>query len=77
MAEIKNFDADAKCDVCGHDHVEMRYVGPIGEDPCWYDRKYKPIGKWPETEYLHRTCARCGNQWPERTLRAALNQAPE
>ena len=66
------FDPDAKCDACGHDKVRVRYVGPIESDPCWYDRTYKPVGKWPKAPYLHRTCERCGNEWPEAPL-SALN----
>ena len=62
------FDEAARCDACGYDKIKVHFVGPITEDPCWYDRKYKPLGKWPEEPYLHRTCERCGNEWPEAPL---------
>lgn len=70
MSENK-YNPAAKCGACGHDEVKTRFIGPIEEDPCWYDRKYKPLGKWPEVPYLHRTCSRCGNEWPEQPLCAA------
>ena len=53
------------CSKCGHDDIHVRYEGPIEWDPCWYDRKYSPPGKWPEHEYLHHTCKKCGYDWPE------------
>jgi len=71
--DMSTYDPEAKCAACGHDLVGTRYVGPIEQDPCWYDRKYKPLGKWPEEAYLHRTCERCGNEWPEATMSPALS----
>lgn len=63
--DVKPYDATSVCPKCGHDKVGTRYEGPIEQDPCWYDRKYKPVGKWPEAEYQHRTCERCRYEWPQ------------
>ena len=67
-ARLLPYDAARPCPQCGNDRVKTRYEGPIEQDPCWYDRKYRPVGKWPEHPYLHRTCERCEYQWPEASL---------
>lgn len=59
------FNESAICRACGSDKVRSRYRPPISEDPCWYARKYSPMGKWPEEPYIHRTCDRCDYEWPE------------
>jgi predicted nucleic-acid-binding Zn-ribbon protein len=67
MSDVKlpKFNAESTCPKCGHDDVSVRYRGPIDDDVLWYDRKYRPVGKWPEHEYLHRTCKSCAYDWPE------------
>lgn len=62
------YNPKAKCPKCACAKIATRYEGPIENDPCWYDRRYKPINKWPEHEYLHRTCTTCGYEWPEKVL---------
>lgn len=75
MNKLTPFDASSVCPKCGHDDIDTRYEGPIEDDPCWYDRTYNPVGKWPRKEYMHRTCERCKYQWPEAVIagRAALS----
>lgn len=65
MGGLKPYSPKSKCPKCGHPKVGTRHEGRIEDDPCWYERKYNPVGKWPEHEYLHRTCDRCGYAWPE------------
>jgi Zn ribbon nucleic-acid-binding protein len=71
MPTLKLFNASAKCPKCAHPKISTRHEGHIDQDPCWYDRKYHPVGKWPEHEYMHRTCERCGYDWPEAVLAPA------
>lgn len=68
MAALAPYDPTATCSKCGSDEVRTRHEGPIEQDPCWYDRKYNPPGKWPAHEYQHRTCARCGYEWPQAVI---------
>ncbi len=68
VTELRPFDGHAACPKCDHDVVRTRYVGHIQQDPCWYERTYSPPGKWPEHEYMHRTCERCKYEWPEAAL---------
>ena len=65
---MRKYNSKAKCPKCGHNHILVRHEGPISDDPCWYDRRYTPVGKWPENEYMHRTCERCKYEWPEACL---------
>jgi len=64
-SKLKPFNEKAICPKCGGDKIQTYHQGPIEDDPCWYDRKNKPVGKWPKHEYLHRTCDRCKYAWPE------------
>lgn len=66
--KLSPFNTDARCPKCDHDKIACRHEGPIDDDPCWYNRKYKPVGKWPGHEYVHRTCERCRYAWPEAVL---------
>jgi len=58
-------DPDGQCPKCKGEAARTIYEPRIEDDPCWYDRKYNPPGKWPEHEFLRRKCERCGYDWPE------------
>ncbi len=66
--KLEPYNQNATCAKCGCDEIKTRHEDVIDNDPCWYDRKYKPYGKWPEHEYMHRSCANCGYEWPEQVL---------
>lgn len=68
MRKLQPYNPKSTCPKCKGRDVATRYEGPIEEDPCWYGRKYEPRGKWPEKEYMHRTCKRCDYEWPESVL---------
>lgn len=59
------FSEKSACPKCGCADVMSSYRPHIDQDPLWYDRTYKPVGKWPTHEYIHRRCRRCGYDWPE------------
>lgn len=63
----KPFNERGRCSKCGGRNVMSKYQPPIEQDPLWYARKYEPVGKWPEEEFIKRTCQRCGYDWPETT----------
>lgn len=80
MAKLTTFSAENVCPKCGG-AAAARYESRIESDPCWYDRKYNPPGKWPEHEFIRRTCEQCHYQWPEKCLgsdagRATLKSEP-
>lgn len=57
------FDPAAKCPKCGHDETSDAY----------HKNGYKcPFGSvvdvGREEEHIHRTCKRCGFDWPEAVL---------
>lgn len=64
--KLKPFNPKAKCPKCGCTKIGSRWEDKIENDVCWYERKYKPVGKWPEHEYMHRTCELCDYDWPEK-----------
>lgn len=74
MAKLAAYNPKAKCPKCGNAKVATRYRGIIEEDPLWFDRTYRDVGKWPEHEYQHRTCERCHYEWPERIARALTGE---
>lgn len=63
--KLKAFDPKSRCPKCGNASCKTRWEDKIENDPCWYDRTYRPPNKWPKHEYMHRTCQRCQYQWPE------------
>lgn len=65
---MKPFSPTSKCPKCGTDDVRARHEPDIEHDPCWYDRTYKPAGKWPKHEFIRRTCNRCKYEWLEACL---------
>jgi hypothetical protein len=65
MAKLTPYNESAHCPKCDGADVRTAYEGPIERDPCWYERKYNPVGKWPEHEFMRRTCTRCQYSWPE------------
>lgn len=73
--KLKPFKLKCRCPKCGGSNVKSRYEGPIDQDPCWYDRKYNPVGKWPDYEYMHRTCETCSYAWPEACLTKTKTKA--
>ena len=65
--KLKQYNPDAVCPKCGCKTIKTRWEDKIENDLNWYERKYYPRDKWPETEYMHRTCERCDFQWPEKS----------
>ena len=78
MARLSPYNAKNSCSKCGSADVRSLYLPHIDQDVGWYDRKYRPVGKWPEEEFIRRTCNSCGYAWPEACLssgRRALSPA--